>query len=57
MLEELLTPVINAQIVFELEQEELNRYYDSEADVDFAHILQRIEDARELKKNYLEILN
>ena len=36
MLEELLTPVINAQIVFELEQEELARYYDNDADaIDF----------------------
>ena len=53
----LLKELIDVQIVFELEQEELNRYYDSEADVDFAHILQRIEDARELKKNYLTLLN
>jgi len=53
----LLKELIDVQIVFELEREELARYYDSESDVDFAHILQRIEDARELKKNYLEILN
>lgn len=53
----LLKELIDVQIVFELEQEEIARYYDSEADVDFAHILQRIEDARELKKNYLTLLN
>ena len=57
MLEELLTPVINAQIVFELEQEELDRYHDSEMDVDLNHLVKRIEEVRELKKNYLTLLN
>lgn len=53
----LLKNLIDIQIIFELEQEELQRYYDSEADVDINHIVKRIQEARELKKNYLTLLN
>ena len=53
----LLKELIDVQIVFELEQEELDRYHDSEMDVDLNHLVKRIEEVRELKKNYLELLN
>lgn len=53
----LLKELIDVQIVFELEEEELNIYHDSEMDVDLNHLVKRIEEVRELKKNYLELLN
>jgi hypothetical protein len=53
----LLKNLIDVQIIFEIEQEELNRYYDSEEDVDLNHLVKRIQEVRELKLKYLTILN
>jgi hypothetical protein len=53
----LLKNLIDVQIIFEIEQEEVYRYHDSEEDVDLNHLVKRIQEVRELKKNYLTILN
>lgn len=54
---ELLKDIIDSQIVFELEKEELQRYYDSEMDVDFKHLRKRLQEVRNLKSKYLNVLN
>lgn len=53
----LLKDIIDSQIVFELEKEELERYYDSEMDVDFKYLRKRLQEVRDLKSKYLTILN
>lgn len=54
---ELITPITDLIALLEIIQEEQAQFFEAESDEDTKRTKQRIEDARELKKNYLEILN
>jgi hypothetical protein len=55
--EKLITPIIDAQVLFEIINEEYNHYYDSEIDVDLNKLKKRISEAENMKIKFLEILN
>lgn len=53
----LITPIIDVQMLFEIIDEETKIYYTSDSDVDTNRVEKRIFEARNLTKNYLELLN
>lgn len=53
----LITPIIDVQMLFEIIEEETKIYYTSDSDVDTKRVEKRIFEARNLTKNYLELLN
>lgn len=54
---DILNDIIEVQVVFEMEQEEVQNYCKSKDELVLKHLVKRIEEVRLTKKNYLELLN
>jgi len=54
---QLLTDVIDCQCLFEIIAEEYENYYQAENDECVKRLVNRIEEAKQLKQKYLTLLN
>ncbi len=55
--EQLITPIIDIQVIFEEIESDLKIYYTSDSDVDTKRVEQRILVAQRMKTKFLTILN